>query len=361
MEKIMFRNKIIVVTGAVGTVGSEIVKLLMEYRPSEIRAFDNNESEVFLFGQKYAHAGMVTPILGDVRDQNKLEQVFQGADIVFHLAAHKHVYLAEYNPFDTVQTNINGVENVIRAAFRNKVGRVLFTSSDKAVNPTSVMGTTKLMGERLITAANLINFKGDTILASSRFGNVLGSRGSVVPIFIDQIKKGGPVTVTDEGMTRFIMSIREAAELVIKGAVLAKGGEVFITKMPVVRIMDLAKAMIELLAPKYGYDPDQIEITFIGAKPGEKMYEELMSMEETYRSMELEDMFVALPAFRSMYRHVEHIYPGLVRKRVERSYVSEAEPAMSIEEIKELLCRAEILEDYDILMNDRPDIAIAAG
>jgi FlaA1/EpsC-like NDP-sugar epimerase len=361
MEKIMFRNKIIVVTGAAGTVGSEIVKLLMEYRPSEIRAFDNNESEVFLLGQKYAHTGMVTTFLGDVRDQNKLEQVFQGADIVFHLAAHKHVYLAEYNPFDTVQTNINGVENVIRAVFRNKVKRVLFTSSDKAVNPTSVMGTTKLMGERLITAANLINFNGNTILASSRFGNVLGSRGSVVPIFIDQIKKGGPVTVTHEGMTRFIMSIREAAELVIKGAILAKGGEVFITKMPVVRIIDLAKAMIELLAPTYGYDPDQIEISLIGAKPGEKMYEELLSVEETYRSMELEDMFVALPAFRSIYRHIEHIYPGLVRERVERSYISKSEPAMSIEQIKESLCRTDILEDYEILTNDRPDIAIAAG
>lgn len=352
MEKIMFRNKIIVVTGAVGTVGSEIVKLLMEYRPSEIRAFDNNESEVFLIGQKYAHTGMVTPFLGDVRDQNKLEQVFQGADIVFHLAAHKHVYLAEYNPFDTVQTNINGVKNVIRAAFRNRVKRVLFTSSDKAVNPTSVMGTTKLMGERLITAANLKNFNGSTILASSRFGNVLGSRGSVVPIFIDQIKKGGPVTVTHEGMTRFIMSIREAAELVIKGAILAKGGEVFITKMPVVRIMDLAKAMIELLAPVYGYDPDQIEISLIGAKPGEKMYEELLSMEETYRSMELEDMFVALPAFRSMYRHIEHIYPGLVRERIEKSYISESEPNMSIEEIKSLLCRTDILKECGLQMND---------
>ncbi|MCJ7538682.1 MAG: polysaccharide biosynthesis protein [Desulfobacterales bacterium] len=361
MEKIMFRNKIIVVTGAVGTVGSEIVKLLMRYQPSEIRAFDNNESEVFLLGQKYGHTGMVTTFLGDVRDQNKLEQVFQGADIVFHLAAHKHVYLAEYNPFDTVQTNINGVENVIRAALRNKVKRVLFTSSDKAVNPTSVMGTTKLMGERLITAANLINFKGSTILASSRFGNVLGSRGSVVPIFMEQIKKGGPVTVTDEGMTRFIMSIREAAELVIKSAVLAKGGEVFITKMPVVRIIDLAKAMIELLAPKHGYDPDQIEISLIGAKPGEKMYEELLSMEETCRSVELKDMFVALPAFRSMYRHVEHIYSGLVRERVERSYVSEAERAMPVEEIKALLCSAGLVEDDHMLMNDEIDIAVAAG
>jgi FlaA1/EpsC-like NDP-sugar epimerase len=355
-NKLMFKNKIIVVTGAAGTVGKEVVKILIKYNPSEIRAIDNNESEIFLLGEKYANTGILTPYLGDVRDVSKLEQVFQGSDFVFHLAAHKHVFLAEYNPFDTVQTNANGVQNVIQAALKNKVKKVLFTSSDKAVNPTSVMGTTKLLGERLVTAANISSFKSDTILASSRFGNVLGSRGSVVPIFIEQIKNGGPVTVTDKRMTRFIMTIRQAADLVIKGALLAKGGEVFITKMPVIRIIDLAELMIEMLAPRYGYDPDRIELKFIGAKPGEKMYEELMSHEEISRSIELQEMFVTLPAFRFMYRHMEHVYPGLINERVDKPYISETETALSSEELKKFLIESEIEEFYDLNKYENPEV-----
>jgi len=341
-----FKNEVIVVTGAAGTVGSEILKLLIEeYQPSEIRLYDNNESEIFLLDQQYRNTGIVTPYLGDVRDPNKLALVFKGADTVFHLAAHKHVYLAEYNSFDTVQTNIYGVENVIRAAMQCNVKKVLFTSSDKAVNPTSVMGTTKLMGERLITAANITSYTGNTILASSRFGNVLGSRGSVVPIFARQIQGGGPVTVTDNEMTRFIMSVREAADLVIKGALLAKGGEVFITKMPVVRIIDLANVMIEMLAPQFGYKPEDIEIQYIGSKPGEKLYEELMSEEETNRSHELKDMFVTLPAHRFMYKDVEHTYPGLVQEAVDRAYVSSSETVMSASEIRNFLETSGLLQN----------------
>lgn len=345
MTSTYFKNRIVVVTGAVGTVGSEILRLLLEeHEPAEIRALDNNESEIFLLGERYGSTGRVTPYLGDVRDRAKLELVFQGADTVFHLAAHKHVYLAEYNSFDTVQTNIYGVENVIQAAIRSQVKRVLFTSSDKAVNPTSVMGTTKLMGERLITAANITSFKGDCILASSRFGNVLGSRGSVVPIFARQIRDGGPVTVTDQQMTRFIMSVRQAADLVIQAAELAQGGEVFVTKMPVVRIIDLAQAMIEMLAPRFERNPEDIGINYIGSKPGEKLYEELMSDEETRRSFELTDMFVTLPAHRFMYKHVNHVYPGTVNKTVDRAYVSEVELPMTVEEIKEFLQSTKILE-----------------
>ena len=346
MKSKYFKNQIIAVTGAAGTVGSEILRILVEeHEPAEIRIYDNNESEVFLLGQKYQSTGRVTPFLGDVRDPQKLELVFDGVDTVFHLAAHKHVYLAEYNSFDTVQTNIYGVQNIIQASLRSKVSKVVFTSSDKAVNPTSVMGTTKLMGERLITAANITSFKGATVLASSRFGNVLGSRGSVVPIFAGQIKAGGPVTVTDEKMTRFIMSTRQAADLVIEAALLAKGGEVFITKMPVIRVIDLARAMIETLAPHFGRDPNAIGIQYIGAKPGEKLYEELMSDEETKRSYELENMFVTLPAHRFMYKNVEHIYANIVKKSVDRAYVSEMEKPMSVEEVKEFLQSSGILDE----------------
>jgi len=289
-----------------------MVKHLIDYKPGEIRAFDNNESDVFLLGEKYRETGIVTPFLGDVRDVYKLEQVLEGADIVYHLAAFKHVNLAEYNPFDTVQTNILGVQNVIKAALKCRVKRVLFTSSDKAVNPTSVMGTTKLMGERLITAANIIRRTGETILASCRFGNILGSRGS-------------------------IMSISEATELIVNVLFQAKGGEVFIPKMPNIQITDLAKALIDLLAPEYGHDPEKIKITYIGTKPGEKMYEELMNQEETSRSIELHDMFVTLPAFRLMYRNVEYTYPDQVRSKVDKPYTSASERTMSLEGLKKFL------------------------
>ncbi len=340
MRRKIFEDKIIVITGAAGTVGNELFRALLRLKPAEIRILDNNESEVFLIGQEYSSTKNVSTFLGDIRDLPKLEQVFEGADLVFHLAAFKHVILAEYNPFDAVQTNVYGVQNVIQAAIKNRVKKVIFTSSDKAANPTSVMGTTKLMGERLMTAANVVSFKGNTILSSCRFGNVLGSRGSVVPIFIEQIKAGGPITITDRLMTRFFMSISEAAGFVLKTAELAKGGEVFVPKMPVMRIVDLARALVELLAPRYGHDPQALEVKYIGAKPGEKMYEELMTQEEATRAVELEDMFVILPAFSSMYRHVRYVYPGAKKGKKASAYISIADNAMALEDLKRFLLNA---------------------
>ena len=249
---------------------------------------------------------------------------------------------------EAIQTNIHGVQNVITAARENNVGKVIFTSSDKAVNPTSVMGTTKLMGERLITAANSNSKDGNTIFASTRFGNVLGSNGSVIPIFKNQIKAGGPVTITDPEMTRFIMTIEQAAELVIDSAGLAKGGEVLITKMPVISIMDLAKVMIELLAPAYGHDADKIKIETVGCKPGEKLYEELMSDEETRRAVELERYFSVLPAYRGIYREIEYSYPDFTSDIVDNPYNSSVEANMSMMELRAYLLRNGLLAEEGI-------------
>jgi len=282
-----------------------------------------------------------------VRDLAKMERLFAGIDIIIHAAAFKHVILSEYNPYDVVQTNILGVENIIRAANATGVQWVLFTSSDKAVNPTNVMGTSKLMGERLITAANTVRTGAQTIFSSTRFGNVLGSRGSVVPLFMKQIRAGGPVTVTDERMTRFIMTIEEAATLVLKSVVISRGGEVFVTKMPVVRIIDLAHAMIELLAPRYNVDPKKIKIEVIGSKPGEKLYEELMSDEERHRSSELKDMFVVTPAFKAIYQAIDYVYDDKVSDSVDKPYISETEPTLSKDEIKEYLTKHRVLEQVE--------------
>ncbi len=341
-----YKDKKILLTGSAGTVGKEIVKQLVSFGPAELRLMDNNETEMFFLMEAYGNKNVFC-FLGDVRDRDKLEKLSKDVDIIIHCAAFKHVYLSEYNPFDVVQTNIIGVENIIRAANTCNVKQLLFTSSDKAVNPTNVMGTSKLMGERLMTAASAVRNDSNTIFSSTRFGNVLGSRGSVVPLFMKQIKDGGPVTITDKEMTRFVMTIEEAARLVLESVLISKGGEVFVTKMPVVRIPDLAEVMIKLLAPKYGYTASDIKTVEIGMKAGEKLYEELMSDQEVSRSIELKDMFVVTPAFKALFRSIKHEYSDMVSSQIEKSYISENETALTKNEIEEYLIANRVLEKVE--------------
>ncbi len=341
-----YRGKRVLITGVCGTVGAELVRQLLEiYSVGELVGIDNNESELFFLEQKHQSFSQARFFLADVRDREKLSRKMHGMDIVFHAAAFKHVTLCERSPFEAVQTNIMGVENIIKAALENKVERVIFTSSDKAVNPTSVMGTSKLMGERLMTAANSNQRKKVTNFASTRFGNVLGSRGSVIPIFREQIRRGGPVTLTAAEMTRFIMSIQEAVRLVIDSAMLACGGEVFVTKMPVIRIRDLVKVMVAELAPIYGHDPEKIDLEVIGIKPGEKMYEELMSHEETRRALELDRYFAILPAFTALYRNIDYTYPEIMSQKVDNPYNSANETPLNEVQLAGFLKKNGLLYD----------------
>jgi len=341
--KEFYAGRRILITGAAGTVGKGMARELASYGPLELRLMDNNETGVFFLMEQFRGDG-VNCFLGDVRDRHRVLQLSEGIDIVIHAAAYKHVILSEYSPFDVVQTNIIGVENVVTAANACGVKHVLFTSSDKAVNPTNVMGASKLMGEKLVTAANAVRDRGGAVFASSRFGNVVGSRGSVVPLFKQQILGGGPVTVTDTRMTRFIMTVEDAARLVLRSLAIARGGEVFVTKMPVAKIPDLAEAMIEVLAPRHGLDPAGIRVEVIGAKPGEKLYEELMSEEEVRRALELEDLFVITPAFASIYRSIRYEYEGLVPDRATRPYVSSSENPLSKDELKRYLVENNVLD-----------------
>ena len=345
--KTNFSGKRILVTGACGTIGHELTRQLINgYQLDELVALDNNESELFFLEQEFANFSNAHFFLADIRDKDKLCRIMDGIDIVFHTAAYKHVILCERSPLEAVQTNIIGVQNIIDAAVENKVEKVIFTSSDKAVNPTNVMGTSKLMGERLISAANSSSRRDETIFSSTRFGNVLGSRGSVIPIFREQILKGGPVTLTDSTMTRFIMSIQDAVQMVIDSALLACGGEVFVTKMDTIIIKDLAEVMIQELSDVHGFKPDDIKIQVIGTKPGEKMYEELLNTEETRRAWELERYFSILPAFRSIYRNVNYDYKEIISKEVNNPYHSDNQSPLPKGDL------AAFLKEHNLLTSD---------
>ena len=341
-----WRNRRVMVTGACGTVGGELLRQLSLYDVAEVVGIDHNESAVFFADQHFRDDRRFELVLGDVRDLETVSEKMSGVDVVLHTAALKHVILCERSPRDAVQTNIDGVRNVLHAASANNVERVLFTSSDKAVNPTSVMGTSKLMGERLLTAANANRREAVPVFASTRFGNVLGSAGSVIPIFHRQIAAGGPVTLTDPEMTRFIMTLQEAVSLVMESVTLAQGGEVFVTKMPVVRIADLATAMINLLADQYGRRPEDVDVQVIGQKPGEKLYEELVNEEEARRTLELDRYFVVVPALQSERHATTYKYEGQIDAREPRNvgYNSATEVPMSMSELTDYLIDHKLLE-----------------
>ncbi len=339
------RGKNVLVTGAAGTVGQSLVRRLTGLGTNEIIGIDINETEIFFLEERYRDVRGFNSFTADIRDLPRLERLMQGIDIVFHGAALKHVTICERSPFDAVRTNVEGVENVISAALANDVERVIFMSSDKAVNPTNVLGTSKLMGERLITAANARQRKQRTIFTSCRFGNVLGSRGSVLPIFARQIAAGGPVTLTSSDMTRFVMTSAQAVDLLLESCAIARGGEVLVFKMPALAIKALAEVMIELLAPRFGRDPGSLEVTEIGTKPGEKRHEELLSDEEVGRTLELPHLFAVVPAFRAIYNQISYEYPGTMEREVAEAYRSDRQTLMAAAEIARFLEQSGALEE----------------
>ena len=290
-------GKNVFVTGVCGTIGSELLRRLRMLDVARIVGIDIDEGALFELIGKLGEDHRVELVLCDIRSLESLARIMRGSDIVIHAAAYKHVGICEQAPNEAVSTNITGTQNVISAAFQNNVERVLLTSTDKAVNPTNVMGTSKLMAERLITAASANSRGARPIFSSIRFGNVVGSNGSVVPLFAGQIAAGGPVTLTDNEMTRFVMSLDQAVGLVMSATFLARGGEVMVTKMPVMRIADLATSMIQYLAPRHGYEPARIPIRIIGSRPGEKMFEELTNSEEVRRTFEWQNFLVVKPPF----------------------------------------------------------------
>ena len=281
------KNSRILVTGACGSIGSALVRRLL-VEGHTVCAFDQSEDGLFNLDQVLQGVadGRLRSFLGNVRDENRLRRAFEGVSTIIHCAALKHVSISEYNPFEAMQTNIEGAQNVIQAAIDANVDKVVFTSSDKAVNPTSTMGATKLLGERLFIAANHYAGSHKTRFSCVRFGNVLNSNGSVLQIFRRQLENSQPLTITSTDMTRFFISMDQAVELCLHAAKEMVGGEIFVLSMGSCDILTLAK-VISAKRPFHYIE--------IGAKPGEKLYEELVTESEAPRTAHDGHMYIVLP------------------------------------------------------------------
>ncbi len=269
-----FDNQIILITGAAGSIGSEIARKLSLYNYKQLILLDNAESALYDIQQEFNKLKNISSIIADVRDKKRIDQIFNQykPKIVFHAAAYKHVPLMENNPFEAVSVNINGTKNVVDVAIKHSINKFVLVSTDKAVNPTNVMGASKRIAEMYISCQKN---KGKTKFITTRFGNVLGSNGSVIPLFKKQIESGGPLTVTHKDITRYFMTIPEACQLVLEAGVMGNGGEIFVFDMgESVKIYDLAQNMIILSGLRF---PEDIDIKIIGLRPGEKIFEELLA------------------------------------------------------------------------------------
>lgn len=290
----MISGNTILLTGGAGSVAKALIPQLLEQDPETLRILDNNEPGLAEI-QSRIDDERCRYLAGDVRDKDRLERAMEDVDVVIHTAAMKHVDVCEYNPFEAVKTNTVGLQNIVDTSIDANVDRVVFTSSDKAVNPANTMGTTKLLGEKLITAGNYHRGDRDILFAAVRFGNIINSSRSVIPIFTDQIRDGGPVTLTDERMTRFFLTYDDVFDLVSQAIEKTNGGEVFVYKMPAIKIKNLAQAMIETLAPQFGHDPDEIEMDVIGRRTGETFHEEIMTEREARRARENDSLYAVPP------------------------------------------------------------------
>ena len=285
-----FKGKNILITGGTGSIGMGLAKQLAKYNPKEIRIFSNDENSIFEAKENLGANHIYKLMVGDVRDKDRLNLAIRNVDIVFHTAAMKHITICEDNPFDAVKTNVVGTSNILEASIIEEVEKFVFISTDKATNPTSTLGGSKLLAERLTLDAGTYAGKGKTKFAIVRFGNVLGSRGSVFQIFQNQIKMKKPLTVTDKRMTRFIMSISEAASMILKVTKILKDGEIYILKMPSIRIEDLAKGMLHVYGSRF---PDYRNTSSLKiTKPrGERFHELLITNEEMPFCHDIGDMY----------------------------------------------------------------------
>lgn len=309
-------QKSILITGGSGSIGESLTQRAIHDKAKLIRVFSNDENGLYEMESKYGDHKNIEFIIGDVQNEETVSEIVKGIDIVFHAAALKHVDRCELYPTEAINVNITGTKNIVKASINENVKRMILISTDKAVNPVGVMGATKLLGEKLISAEALHN-KSNTIFASVRFGNVFHTRGSILPRIEEQIKKGGPITLTDTRMMRYFMTKDEAVNLIISATKLARGGETFVLKMPLLRLEDLFEAMKKILSPKYGYTSSKIRTKIIGIQPGEKLIEYLLTKFEMENVFETND-FLIIPSLIKPIKNSK--YPNAKKPKNPQSY-----------------------------------------
>lgn len=326
----LYTGKKILVTGGTGSIGRELTGQLLKAGARVVRALSNDENGLFDMEQQFSD-DRIRYLLGDVRDPERMESAAQGVDFVFHAAALKHVPIGEYNPFELVMTNVVGTKNVIDACLHDDARNFVLISTDKAVNPISTLGASKLLCEKLVVDAAAYKGPRRTKFTCVRFGNVLKTRGSVTEVFARQLANGGPLTLTDAEMTRFVLDQQTAVARVLKAAKVAEGGEIFVMKMKSLRIRDLAEVSVEEFARSHRLEPSSIQIKFSGARPGEKIHEELMTDTEASNCAETEEFYILLPR-----TFASRTY-GNLKRSIVRPYTSRDGPLMAKEEIRQLL------------------------
>jgi FlaA1/EpsC-like NDP-sugar epimerase len=320
----MFDNQRILITGGTGSWGQTLTRMLLDtYSPKEIVIFSRGELQQVLMQRKFRDP-RIKFVIGDVRDLEAVRFAMRGIDVVFHLAALKHVPVCEDHPQEAIKTNITGTTNVVNAAIEHRVAKVIDVSTDKAVDPLNLYGMTKAVGEKLIIQAN--DLSNHTRFVCIRGGNVMGSNGSVIPYFIEQIRSGGPVTITDREMTRFFLTLEQAIGLLFKAAESSIGGETFVMNMPACRILDVA----EVLMDHYG----KVDIVEMGAKPGEKLDEMLISQHEALQSYCYDENYYVILPTNSSFELLDNYN---LLKKFEHAEFSSRTRLMNLDQIEEML------------------------
>ena len=324
----MFKNKTLLITGGTGSFGNAVLERFLHSDVGEIRIFSRDEKKQEDMRLRLQNE-RVKFYIGDVRNIDSIRDAMQGVDFVFHAAALKQVPSCEFYPMEAVQTNILGAENVMRAAIDAQVQKCVVLSTDKAVYPVNAMGMSKAMMEKVMVAKSRLCNPEKITLCATRYGNVMGSRGSVIPLFIEQIQAGKAITVTDPNMTRFLMSLQDSVDLVLYAFGHAKPGDIFVQKAPAATIADLAQAVVELVGAKS-------EIQIIGTRHGEKLYESLVSREEMARAQELGDYY-RIPADGRDLNYAQYLSEGALAVSNASDYTSHNTQLLSVEQIKTLL------------------------
>jgi len=332
----LLRDKVLLITGGTGSFGSTVVERFLKCGVREIRIFsrDEKKQEDMRIALKDDKAKFY---IGDVRNYDSIHQALYGVDYVFHAAALKQVPSCEFYPMEAVQTNILGAENVLNAAVANGVKRVVVLSTDKAVYPINAMGISKAMMEKLMVAKSRLRSESETIFCATRYGNVMASRGSVIPLFVDLIKSGKPLTVTDPGMTRFLMSLEDSVDLVMHAFEHAKQGDIFVQKAPASTVADLAQALKELFSADNS-------IQIIGTRHGEKLYESLLSREEMARAEEM-DRYYRIPSDNRDLNYAKYFVEGEYSVSVTEDFTSHNTERLNVAQVKQLLLTLDFIQD----------------